>query len=258
MIKRCNMVLVEALRPFNARSLVLSVLLGLEPSELPARDLVRLAELFGIAPGTMRTALSRMVATGELAGDADGYRLVGRLLERKAAQDSGRRPAPEAWDGTWLIAVVTATRRDVAARRAFRTHMANLRMGELRPDTWLRPANLVGPDGEAGLVIVRGPLDGEDAAGLVARLWPLRAIASQADELRGRIDAMLPDLADRRPTALPPAITLAAEVVRFLRAEPLLPPALTPQPWPPDALRDRYREFDRALGRSLVPAIRAT
>jgi phenylacetic acid degradation operon negative regulatory protein len=248
---------VAAIRPFNARSLVLSVLLGLDPPELPARDLVRLAELFGIAAGTMRTALSRMVATGELAGGADGYRLVGRLLERKAAQDIGRRPAPEAWDGTWLIAVVTATRRDVAARRAFRTHMANLRMGELRPDTWLRPANLAGPDGDDGLVIVRGPLDGEDATSLAARLWPLRSIASEAAELRGRVDGMLPDLADRRPEAVPPAITLAAEVVRFLRAEPLLPPVLTPQPWPPDALRDRYRQFDRALGRALVPAIRA-
>ena len=66
---------------------------------------------------------------------------------------------------------------------------------------------------------------------------------------------MLPDLADRRPEALPATITLAAEVVRFLRAEPLLPPALTPRPWPPDALRDRYREFDRALGRTLAHAI---
>jgi|EndMetStandDraft_8_1072994.scaffolds.fasta_scaffold113974_2 phenylacetic acid degradation operon negative regulatory protein len=256
MINRCNMPVVPAIRPFNARSLVLSVLLGLDPPELPARDLVRLAELFGIAAGTMRTALSRMAATGELAGDADGYRLVGRLLERKAAQDIGRRTAPEAWDGAWLIAVVTATRRDVAARRAFRTHMANMRMGELRPDTWLRPANLAGPDGEAGLVVVRGPLDGEDAAVLAARLWPLSTIAAQAVELGRRVDAMLPALADRRPAAVPPAITLAAEVVHFLRAEPLLPPSLTPQPWTPDALRDRYREFDRALGRSLVPAIR--
>jgi phenylacetic acid degradation operon negative regulatory protein len=249
---------MEAMRPLNARSLVLSVLLGLDPPELPARALVRLAELFGIAPGTMRTALSRMAATGELAGDADGYRLVGRLLERKAAQDIGRRPAPGDWDGTWLVAVVTAARRDVAERRAFRTHMANLRMGELRPDTWLRPANLAGPKGDSGLVVVRGPLDGEDPATLAARLWPLPAIAEGAADLGRRLDEMLPALADRRAEALPATITLAAEVVRFLRAEPLLPPALTPQPWPPDALRDRYREFDRALGRALAHTIRVS
>ena len=246
------------MRPLNARSLVLSLLLGLDPPQLSARALVRLAELFGIAPGTMRTALSRMAASGELAGDADGYRLVGRLLERKAAQDIGRRPPSGAWDGEWVVAVVTAPRRDVAARRAFRTHMANLRMGELRPDTWLRPANLAGPDGNDGLVVVRGPLEGEDPPTLAARLWPLPAIASEALDLRRRLDAALPDLADRRPEALPATITLAAEVVHFLRAEPVLPPSLTPQPWPPDALRDEYREFDRALGRTLVNAIRVS
>jgi phenylacetic acid degradation operon negative regulatory protein len=245
-----------AIRPFNARSLVLSVLLGLEPPVLPARALVALAEVFGIAPGTMRTALSRMVAAGELTGDGDGYRLTGRLLERKTAQDIGRRPAPSAWDGTWVVAVVTAPRRSVADRRAFRTHMANLRMGELRPDTWLRPANLEMPTGDGSLAVVRGPLDGDDPAALAARLWPLPELASTAAELGRRLEAMLPALADRRAEALPPTITLAAEAVRFLRAEPLLPPSLTPQPWPPDELRIRYREFDVALGRTLVHTVR--
>ena len=254
--KRCNIVHVEAMRPLNARSLVLSVLLGLDPPVLPARALVRLAELFGIAPGTMRTALSRMAASSELVGDGDGYRLVGRLLERKAAQDIGRRPSSETWDGTWIVAVVTAERRDVAARRAFRTHMANLRMGELRPDTWLRPANLLGPDGEGDLVVVRGPLASDDPDALAARLWPLPVIAATATDLGRRLDETLPGLADRRPEALPATITLAAEVVRFLRSEPLLPPVLTPHPWPPDALRDRYREFDRTLGRVLASVLR--
>jgi phenylacetic acid degradation operon negative regulatory protein len=239
------------MRPFNARSLVLSVLLGLDPPVLPARTLVELADVFGIAAGTMRTALSRMVASGELVAGAQGYRLVGRLLERKAAQDIGRRPAPRQWDGCWTVAVVTAPRRSVGARRAFRTHMANVRMGELRPDTWLRPANLAPPRGDDGLAVVRGALDGEDPSSLAGRLWPLASIAAGAQDLAERLDAMLPALADRRADALPPTITLAAEVVRFLRAEPLLPPDLTPQPWAPDALRVRYREFDRALGRTL-------
>jgi phenylacetic acid degradation operon negative regulatory protein len=242
---------VPAIRPFNARSLVLSVLLGLDPPVLPVRALVDLAGLFGIAPGTMRTALSRMVAAGELAGDGDGYRLVGQLLERKAAQDIGRRPAPRQWDGTWTVAVVTAPRRSVAERRAFRTHMANLRMGELRPDTWMRPANLEPPVGDGDLTVVRGTLDGDDPAGLVARLWPLAEIAAAATSLARRLDDTLVALTDGRAEALPPTITLAAEVVRFLRAEPLLPPVLTPDPWPPDALRERYRAFDRALGRTL-------
>jgi len=246
------------IRPFNARSLVLSVLLGQEPPVLPARALVTLAELFGIAPGTMRTALSRLAASGELAADGDGYRLVGRLLERKAAQDIGRRPAGRSWDGEWHVAVVTVSRRSVAERRAFRTHMANLRMGELRPDTWMRPANLDGPDGDEGLAVVRGPLTGDNPAALARRLWRLDDVAERAALLLALLDASMPELERGRPEALPATIALSAAVVRFLRAEPLLPPALTPQPWAPDALRSRYRAFDRAFGRVLATAARVT
>src|SRR5262245_16457999 len=45
-------------RPFNARSLVLSVLLGLPDPRLGRPAAFRLGELFGIAPGAMRTAMS--------------------------------------------------------------------------------------------------------------------------------------------------------------------------------------------------------
>ena len=239
------------MRPFNARSLVLSILLGLDPPVLPVRSLVAVGELFGIAPGTMRTALSRMVAAGDLSINDEGYRLVGRLLERKAAQDIGRRPASGAWDGAWWVAVVTASRRSIADRRAFRTHMANLRMGELRPDTWMRPGNLAGPAGDGSLAVVRGELTGEDPVDLAGRLWPLPSLAVTATRLTAHLADATPALRDGDAAAVPPSIALAAEVVRFLRAEPLLPVELTPDPWPPDELRERYREFDRLVGRSL-------
>ncbi len=242
---------MSSLRPLNARSLVLSVLLGLDPPVLPTRALIDVAALFGIASGTMRTALSRMVAAGELVVEGAGYRLVGRLLERKSAQDIGRRPAPSAWDGSWVLAVVTSERRTIAERRSFRTHMGNLRMGELRPDTWMRPANLPGPDGAPGIAVVRGGLTGADPTELAQRLWDLPAVSAGAELLREQVAAMLPALHDHRAEALAPAITLAAEVVRFLRAEPLLPPTLTPHPWPPDALRTAYATFDKHLGRTL-------
>ena len=83
------------LGPLDARSLALSVLLGSHPPVLPARALVALAELFGVAGGTMRTALSRMVAAGELEAADGRYRLAGRLLERQRAQDIGRSQPAE-------------------------------------------------------------------------------------------------------------------------------------------------------------------
>ena len=87
---------------------------------------------------------------------------------------------------------MTVERRTVAERRAFRTHMANLRMGELRPETWLRPANLGGPDGGDGLAVVRGPLHGEDPVELAARLWPLAELAATARQLVGLLDGAAP------------------------------------------------------------------
>ncbi|HJR38673.1 MAG TPA: PaaX domain-containing protein, C- domain protein, partial [Nocardioidaceae bacterium] len=66
----------------TARSVLASVLLGTEPPWLPTRLLVRTAELFGIADGTARVALSRMLSAGEAVAEDGGYRLIGRLAER--------------------------------------------------------------------------------------------------------------------------------------------------------------------------------
>src|SRR5688572_19022418 len=77
--------------PLTARSVLASVLLGTDPPWLPTPLLVRTAELFGISIGTARTALSRMVAAGEAEPEGRGYRLVGRLAERRDRQDASRR-----------------------------------------------------------------------------------------------------------------------------------------------------------------------
>ena len=230
-------------RPFNARSLVLSVLLGLPEPRVAAAGIARLAEPFGIAPGTMRTALSRMVAAGELVSHGRDYELRGRLLERKEAQDVGRRPPRDAWDGTWWTAAVTSPSRTVAARREFRAHMVNARMGELRPETWLRPANVAGPRVGRDVAVVRGPLSGPDPEELAHALWNLPAIDARCRALIAALDVSDQDL---------PAMMLrAAAVVRFLREEPLLPRSLTPGDWRADELRERYRDLDRTLGRAV-------
>jgi len=245
------------MRPLNARSLVLSLLLGQVQPAMSSGGLVRLGPVFGIQGGTMRTALSRMVANGELEADDGDYRLAGRLLDRKAAQDIGRRRAPTEWDGTWWTAIVTSARRGVAERRNFRTAMANLRLGELRPDTWLRPANLDGPVGDAGLAVVRGPMRGPSDDAMVELLWPLDELAATARRLASVLDRLQPELETGAPSSLAVSIGPSATVVRFLRAEPLLPPALVPTPWPPDELRVRYRDFDASFGRALQSAVRA-
>src|SRR3954464_11231562 len=93
---------VNTERPLTARSVVASTLLGMDPPEFSSQLLVRAGELFGITEGTTRTAVSRMVSSGEVLAVGEGrYRLAGHLLDRRARQLGSRRPAPSTaeWNG---------------------------------------------------------------------------------------------------------------------------------------------------------------
>src|SRR5690606_32971703 len=105
----------------TARQVVASTLLGVDPPRLPSRHLVRAGELFGISDGTIRVALSRMVASGELEAEGGWYRLTApSLLARQARQSEGRRPALRPWAGDWTVHVVADGRRPAARRSELR------------------------------------------------------------------------------------------------------------------------------------------
>ncbi|MEJ7800082.1 MAG: hypothetical protein WKF60_06150, partial [Ilumatobacter sp.] len=91
---------------------------------------------------------------------------------------------------------------------------------------------------------------------LVARLWNLPAVAADARRL---IDALsdtqtTADWSD--PRSIPRLFTLSAAVVRFLRNDPLLPPALTVTQFPVDELRPLYDQFERDHQRLLQAFLR--
>ena len=217
------------LDPLSPRSIVLSVLLGTHPPSMPVGRLLDFTSLFGITAGTTRTALSRMVTHGELANDEGVYRLSGRLLERQSQQDTGREERPTTWDGTWWFVAVLADRRSVADRRAFRSRAAGARLGELRPDTWLRPANIDVPADLADALMTRGPLVSGDDAALVRRLWDLDAIDATARSLVSTLRSTSARLGDDPgDSALADAFVELAACQRFLRTEPQLPESLDP------------------------------
>ncbi|XRQ06761.1 PaaX family transcriptional regulator C-terminal domain-containing protein [Actinomadura welshii] len=225
------------IRPLTARSVVLSTLLGVHPPRLPARHLVRVGDLFGIAEGTVRVALSRMVAAGDLVQSGGNYALTERLLERQARQDESRLPPAVPWDGTWEVAVITAERRPAADRAALRQAMSALRLAELREGTWLRPANLARrrPDTVVRQCTFLSALPEEDPVALAASLWDLETWAAKAHTLRAAL-AGATEIAER--------FTLAAAVLRHLLNDPLLPPSLLPGDWPGPGLRDHYEHFE--------------
>ncbi|CAM5264088.1 PaaX domain-containing protein, C-domain protein OS=Streptomyces tendae OX=1932 GN=GUR47_28995 PE=4 SV=1 [Streptomyces tendae] len=225
-------------RPLSARSVVLSLLLGTHPPELPARELVRLVEGFDVGASTARAALSRMTAAGDLRRTETGYRLSERLLERQRRQDEALGPHTRAWEGDWETLVITATGRGPAARAELRTRLTALRLAELREGVWLRPANLdrplpadLGPVAER---LVSRPAS--PAAELAARLWPLGEWSDTARALLAHVGRA------RRPAD---RLAAFAAVVRHLLADPVLPAELLPPDWPGEDLRDAYARYQR-------------
>jgi phenylacetic acid degradation operon negative regulatory protein len=232
------------LPPLSARSVVLSLLLGAHPPELPVKDLVRLVEPFGVGGSTLRAALSRMVAAGDLRRADAVYRLSERLLARQRRQDEAMHPGTRAWDGDWEMVVITATGRGPAERADLRARLAALRLAELREGVWLRPANLDRPlpADLCDMARTYTARPDEPPRDLVARLWPLDAWAATAHALLARATAA-GHPADR--------LTAYAASVRHLLTDPVLPPALLPADWPGEALRAAYTGYRRELAGSL-------
>ncbi|MGW0629208.1 PaaX family transcriptional regulator C-terminal domain-containing protein [Streptomyces sp. NPDC002758] len=228
------------LRPLSARSVVLSLLLGTHPPELPVKDLVRLVEPFGVGGSTLRAALSRMVAAGDLRRTDAVYGLSERLLARQRRQDDAVHPRTRAWDGDWEMVVITATGRGPAERAELRARLTALRLAELREGVWLRPANLSRtlPDDLEPVAQTYTAWPGLPPRDLVAGLWPLDAWAGTSRALLAHVAG-----ADRPADRL----TAFAAVVRHLLTDPVLPAELLPADWPGTHLRAAYADYQREL-----------
>lgn len=227
------------LRRMTARSVVLSVLLGAHPAWATAAELVRLTADFDIREPTLRVALTRMVAAGDLVRSADGYRLSDRLLARQRRQDAAIDPQARRWDGTWTTLVITAVGLDARQRATLRNALHDRRFGELREGVWMRPANLRLdlPDDLADRMRVLRARD-DNPAGLAARLWDLPRWASAGEGLLDRVAGA---------ATVPERFVAAAGIVRHLLTDPVLPDELLPGTWPGDALRKAYQDFAAEL-----------
>lgn len=246
-----NTLAALGLRPFSARSVVASVLLGTHPPELPTAALIRLCGRFGIAEGTARVALSRMVAGGELATTDDGgYRLVGRaLLSRQRAQDEAYHPHDREWDGTWRQAVVVSGSRSAGDRAELRRAFAGARFAEWREGVWLRPDNLPAPTDpllRAGPCRwLRGSRPEADPVELAAELWDLAGWTAHGAKL---LAVAGPEPGDMDGEGAATVFAAAAALLHHLRTDPLLPSPLVPGGWPADDLRASYRAHIAAIG----------
>jgi len=235
-----------------------STLLGTDPPWLPTLLLVRVSALFGLSEGTVRTAISRMAAAGDLVAEHDGYRMAGPLLERQARQRASRSSnASHAtrWTGSWEQGVVVAEQRSAGDRAALRKAMHQLKLAEWREGVWIRPANL-DPERSADARAVVDPQLAwlqvspiDDAESLAAQLWDLAAWASDAVALGKRLAALTSRLEGggaQASEALAEGFVVSAASLRQFLADPELPPSLLPPSWPGPELRTVYDRFDDA------------
>jgi len=231
-------------KALTARSVVLSTLLGTRPPVLPVSVLVRAGELFGITEGTLRVALSRMAAAGEVEPDDGAYRLAGRLLDRQARQEASVAARTKAWrNRAWRFAFVAGGARSANDRSGLRQAMRSLRLAELREGVWVRPDNLAWTPPAVVAEQCRSALGRfDDDEPDPAELWDLAGWTRQADTLRKRLASHPPV----DPADLAPGFVLSADILRHLQADPLLPPGLLPRGWPGDDLRTEYAAWDRA------------
>jgi phenylacetic acid degradation operon negative regulatory protein len=242
----------------NARSVILSTLLGTDPPDMPVSALVAVTDLFGLGEGTVRTSLSRMSARGEITTRGDGrYRLAGALLARQSRQSASRKAERLEWSGGWRQLVVTADRRDAASRAALRRAATELRLAEQREGIWLRPDNLPADRSPAARTVVDAQgvwatvWPDRDSGELAAALWDLDAWSRRATELRREMAELLGRLDDGETDALAPGFVVSAAVLRHFQADPLLPDELLGRVWPGRRLRIDYDRFDGAYRRLL-------
>jgi phenylacetic acid degradation operon negative regulatory protein len=220
---------------------ILSILLGTHRPSLPVRVLVRTVELFGISEGTTRVALSRLASDGDVVAHDGAYGLSPRLLSRQHRQDEGLRPAVRPWRGGWELAVLRPGSGQLAVAR---TELAELRLAELRSGVWTRPNNLVRPwpeqlQARLWCFDARATFEAASTADLVSSLWNLPAWADKAEALLESLAASA-DPAQR--------FALAAAMIRHIRDDPVLPPALLPPRWPGRRLRAAYESYEGEMG----------
>ncbi|MEP6624448.1 MAG: PaaX family transcriptional regulator C-terminal domain-containing protein [Acidimicrobiia bacterium] len=231
-------------RPLSARSVMASLLLGRQPPAAPARDLVRWCERFGITAGTARVALHRMTTAGELVRTDEGYQLVGSLARRQREQESSLDHEPTRWDHTWRMAIVVGDARPARVRTDLREALRRARLAEWREGVWMRPANLpdLVEDSRCEWVDARPDLD---AARLADRLFRPVTWRQGADALLARLDAATTTMRTDPEDGMTDAFLAGAASLRHIRADPLLPAVLLPEPWPGRALRAAYRVYQR-------------
>jgi phenylacetic acid degradation operon negative regulatory protein len=206
--------------------------------------IIEICAQVGISETLVRTAVSRLVAAGQLAGRRVGRRSFYRLTPAAAAEFAAAAQviyAPPAPCGWRLVAGPEAVVEGLAGHARLRAGLA------LGPDRGPLPADCA---------VVAGPAAGDSAAlaGLAAQLWDLDAPADAYAAVMDRFGPIVDRVAGVAPeAALALRLLLVDDWRRAVLADPRLPPEAWPPGWPGPAARVVFLR----LYKGLTPAAEA-
>ena len=250
------------MRQPNARSLIFDLLSTLRRGSMPVAALVQAGALFGIAEGSIRVALHRLLADGRVESDERGQYRLGAAAAPVQSIVAGWRELDRrtrAWNGRWLgVHGAPAAQRGAAAQRSAQA-LRMLGFERLAPGLHVRPANLradVASVGatlhaiglpESALVFELAELD-PAADARARRLWPADALVRSyraAHRELERSSVRLRSLSES--DAMTESFLIGGRVVQQLALDPLLPAPLVDER-ERLALLESMRAYDR-LGR---------
>ncbi len=233
-----------------------------EDGSLRLDELTPVADACGTGPEQLRSCLRRLVAEGALERDGAGrrarYQATPVCLEAMHEHRARLRRAYEldagagSWDGRWHLVAFAVPESERAARDAFRDRLRALGGASIQGGLYVAARDWEGEVAAAakearveGFVTQATSVDlavggvGE-AREIARRLWRLDEVAARYAAFVAHCAPVMPALAALRahhvalPDAafLPGALAMAVAFTPCFDADPLLPRALLPEPWP--------------------------
>src|SRR5262245_60946564 len=252
----------EGRRPIRAGSLIVTLYgdaIAPRGGSLWLGSLNELMRSFGIEPGLVRTAMSRLVGEGWFERTRRGRNSFYRLSAKGAAEfaEAGRRiyrGGEVRWDGGLGVLVLGAD--DPRRRQEQRDALSRLGYGQLAPNVMLRPSDdIAGSAGAEVAAAAEGAIrmnaridtDGDAARRLARQCWQLGDLGTAYQGLLEDLGPLTrPHRALEQPDdeqAFQIRILLIHEYRRIVLRDPLLPPELLPPDWPGAPVRETCRKI---------------
>jgi phenylacetic acid degradation operon negative regulatory protein len=236
----------ERRRPMRAGSLIVTIYgdaIVPRGGSLWLGSLLELMAGFGVEPGLVRTAASRLVGDGWFERTRIGKQSYYRLSAWGAAEFAAAtariyQGAEPPWSGEMEVAIITIA--DAGERAAHRERLLRGGWGQAAANVMVRP-HIEAPAGgaaasDAGIVLVTRPQSSETARALARACWRLDDLDAAYGQFLKVFGPVAGEIAAGARLSDAQAFQLRTLLIhdwrRVVLRDPLLPRAMLPEGWP--------------------------